>query len=539
MKVLRWKQLSSMIFLLLIVMSVVVGCSKDNSTKSNSDQKETKETAEQDASKKGSKELVVVLEGEPTSLDPQNSTDGNSSNVQESIFEGLLTFDSEMKLVPLLAKNYSFNEEATAITFELKEGIVFHDGTTFNAEVVKANLDFVRNEENGLARASFFEFINEVVVDNEYKVTIKSKEPNSAMAAYMAHAAASFKSVEEIKKKQADSNYNLDRNPVGTGPFTFVEWRDGVHVKLKASDNYWDKDNQPKLSGIVFKPVTEANTRVNMLKTGEADVVTKLPTQNVKELSDTEGIDVFTGPSLNLFYVGMSLKHEKYQDVRVRQALNYAVNKDQLISQVMDGYGVVADSAIAPGVSGYAKQEAYEYNLEKAKQLLADAGYEKGFKATLWTRNETEFIAVAENVAIQLKAAGIEVEVQALESGTLFDKLDNNQGTDLWIGRWSPSTGEADWGLRPNFGSDRVPPSYNNSGFYVNKEVDQLLQKALQSPTEEGRLENYGKIQEIVFKDAPWIFLYVPENSVAKRSNVDNVTILPSDDVRVNGAEKK
>jgi glutathione transport system substrate-binding protein len=539
MKALRWKQLSSMIFLLFVVMSVVVGCSKDTSKETNSNQKETKETTEQDAAKKGKKELVVVLEAEPTSLDPQNSTDGNSGNVQDSIFEGLLTFDSKMNIVPLLAKSYSFNEDATAITFELKKGIVFHDGTPFNAEVVKENLDFVRDEKNGLARAGFFKFINEVVVDNEYKVTIKSKEPNSAMAAYMAHNSASFKSVEEIKKKKADPNYNLDRNPVGTGPFKFVEWRDGVGVKLKAFDNYWDKENQPKISGIVYKPVTEANTRVNMLKTGEADVVTKLPTQNVKELSDNKDINVFTGPSLNVFYVGMSLKHKQYQDVRVRQALNYAINKDQLISQVMDGYGVVADSAIAPGVSGYAKQEAYEYNLEKAKQLLADAGYKHGFKATLWTRNETEFMTVAENVAIQLKEAGIEIKVQAFESGTLFDKLDNNQGTDLWIGRWSPSTGEADWGLRPNFGSDRVPPNYNNSGFYVNKEVDQLLQKALQSPTKEDRLENYAKIQQIVYKEAPWIFLYVPENAVAKRSNVDNVTILPSDGVRVTGVEKK
>ncbi|WP_316568601.1 glutathione ABC transporter substrate-binding protein [Neobacillus sp. YIM B06451] len=537
MKALKQKKLSRMIFLLLIAMSVLVGCTKDNSTQTNSNQNEPKKTEEQ--AKERNKELVVVLEAEPTSLDPQNSTDGNSGSVQEPIFEGLLTFDTEMKLVPALARNYSFNEEATAITFELKEGVTFHDGTPFNAEVVKENLDFVRNEKNGLARAGFFEFISEVVVDSEYKVTIKSKEPNSAMAAYMAHTAATFKSAEEIKKKQADANYNLDRNPVGTGPFQFVEWRDGVHVKLKASNNYWDKENKPKLSGIVYKPVTEANTRVNMLKTGEADVVTKLPTQNVKELSDTEGIDVFTGPSLNVFYVGMSLKHEKYKDVRVRQALNYAVNKDQLISQVNDGYGVVADSAIAPGVAGYAKQEAYEYDLEKAKQLLAEAGYEKGFKATLWTRKETEFIAVAENVAIQLKAAGIEVEVQAFESGTLFDKLDNNQGTDLWIGRWSPSTGEADWGLRPNFGSDRVPPNYNNSGFYQNKEVDQLLKKALQAPTEDGRQENYAKIQGIVYKEAPWIFLYVPENAVAKRNNVDNVTILPSDDVRVTGAEKK
>ncbi|RSK29323.1 glutathione ABC transporter substrate-binding protein [Bacillus sp. HMF5848] len=535
----------------MIVMSVVVACSSNSSEDASNAPEpqtttdDTSTTTEPNASEASEEEtdemlpLTVGLEAEPTSLDPFNATDGNSANIQQTIYEGLLRFDPDMNLEFLLATGYEYNEDATAITFTLRQGVTFHDGSTFNAEVVKANLDFVRNDENGLARSSFFSFIDEVIIEDENTVTIRSAEPNSAMASYMAHVSATFKSINEITKKVEDSDYNLDRNAIGTGPYKFLEWKDGQYVKVVPNDNYWNADQLPKLKDITFIPVQEASTRVNMLKTGELDVISKLPTLNAEELSQAEGIDVFTGPSLNVFYVGISLKHEKYQDVRVRQAMNYAIDKNALISQVVDGYGTIADSAIAPGVYGYKSQQAYTYDLDKAKQLMEEAGYENGFEATLWTRNETSFVAVAENIAIQLEKIGVKVKVEPYESGTLFDMLDNNKGTDLYIGRWSPGTGEADWGLRPNFASDRVPPNYNNSGFYVNEQVDTLLNSAIQTSDQNEALAHYAEVQEIVYEEAPWLFLFVPDNVVAKRSNVSGVTVLPADSVLVGNADKE
>jgi glutathione transport system substrate-binding protein len=216
--------------------------------------------------------------------------------------------------------------------------------------------------------------------------------------------------------------------------------------------------------------------------------------------------------------------------------MNHAINKDQLIAQVMDGYGKVADSAIASTVFGYAQQSVYEYDVEKAKQAMTDAGYPDGFKATLWTRNATEFVSVAEFVAMQLKEIGIDVEVQTFESGTLFDKLDSGVGTDIWIGRWGPGTGEADYGLRPNFATDRIPPNWNNSGSYINAQVDQLLNEALQSPDQDVTLAKYKELQEIIYADAPWIFLYVPDLVAAKRSEVKDAFIDRNGTIRLNQA---
>lgn len=480
--------------------------------------------------------LVVALEAEPTSLDPFNTTDGVSTSVQKTMFEGLLKFDQNLQIEPFLAESFSYNDDATQLIFKLRENVYFHDGSKLTADVVKLNYDYVRNSENAMARRSFFSFISDIEVLNDYELIIHSAEPNASMASYLAHPAAGLKSAEVIEMKLANPDYNMDRNPVGTGPFVIGEWRDGQHVIVNAFDNYWDTDNQPQLEAVEFRPVAEASTRVNMLKANEIHFVATLPTGEADQLSTDPDVTVYADPSMNVFYVGMNLQHEKYQDVRVRHAMNHAINKDQLIAQVLDGFGRVADSAIAPSVYGYSRQRIYDYDLEKAKGLLAEAGAEDGFSATLWTRNSTEFVAIAEFVAIQLRALGIDVEVQALESGTLFDALDAGENTDLWIGRWSPGTGEADWGLRPNFASDRVPPNYNNSGFYINEEVDALLNSALANPNTEERLASYRRAQEIIYQEAPWVFLHVVDALSAQRNEVGGIYVSPEGAVNINRA---
>ena len=233
---LKW--LKSIVILLCCGILVACSSSQTNTEGKDTDKKPDEKTPPTEQVVE-LKELVVGIEAEPTSLDPFNSTDGNSATVQSTMFEGLLRFDEGMNIVPVLATDYSFNEDASEITFTLREGVIFHDGSMFNAEVVKENLDFVRDRENGLARASFFSFIEEVVVNSDYSVTIKSAEPNSAMASYMAHSSASFKPVSQINEKKENPDTNLDRNPIGTGPFVFVEWKDSEHVVVKRNEDYW------------------------------------------------------------------------------------------------------------------------------------------------------------------------------------------------------------------------------------------------------------------------------------------------------------
>lgn len=532
----KWVLLSASF---LLATAVITGCSSTSSQPPTTDPKTAEQAQQTETSKvEQNAEVTVALEAEATSLDPWNSTDSNTLHILSTMFEGLLTLDENGEIAPVLATDYKLSADATSLTFHLRKGVSFHDGTPFDAQVVKKNLDYVRDKANGMARASFFGFIKEVTVADPYTVTIAAKEPDSAMVAYMAHPSASFKSLKELQKKIDDPKYSLDRNPVGTGPYKFSEWKNGQSIKVTAFTDYWNKEKPAKLAAIVFKPVTEASTRVNMLKAGEVDLVTSLPTLDARKMGTDSSVDVFSGPSLNMLYVGINAKLDKYKDKRVRQALNYAINKEQLISQVADGFGTVADSPLSPLVKGYAKQQSYAHDVDRAKALLAEAGYPNGFTATLWTRNSTEFVAIAENIKIQLQSVGIKVEVQAYESGTLFEKLDAGQGTDLFIGRWGTGTAEADWGLRPNFASDRVPPNYNNSGFYMNKQVDQLLNDALKMTDNKAAQQIYADAQKVIMDEAPWIFLYVPDVVIAKRKNVSDVSVA-LDTVRLNAAYKK
>jgi glutathione transport system substrate-binding protein len=526
-----------MLLVTVLSISLLSACSGNNAGNNNAGTEsaapETSAPTEEVIAE--AKPLVVGIEAEPTSLNPYNSTDGNSTGIQGSMFEGLLKLDVNMKIQPSLAESYKVSDDAKSITFTLRKGVTFHDGSELTATVVKDALDFVRNKENEQARASFFSFIEKIEVADDSNLTIYSAEPNSAMAAYMTHSAGSIISPKELEKKKADKSYNLDRNPVGTGPYQFAEWKDGQYVKVVPYQNYWDKEHPAKLASIEYKPVTEASTRVNMLKTGELDIVKNLPSLSAKELEGDAAIDIAKTPSMDVFYVAANLKLEQYNK-EVRQAMNYAIDKEQIISQVVNGYGRVADSAIAPNVVGYQAQTPYAYNIEKAKELMKQGGYENGFDATLWTRNETEFVAIAENVSIQLAKIGINAKVVPLESGTLFDKLDAGEETDMYIGRWSPGTGEADWGLRPNFHSTRVPPSYNNSNFYVNTAVDKLLDDALATPDATQAQGYYNEIQKIVFEDAAWVYLYSPESIIGKSKKVSDVVVIPTGYLDLNNA---
>ncbi|MFC4777376.1 ABC transporter substrate-binding protein [Paenibacillus sp. GCM10023252] len=534
------KWLSTLLVLMLSI-SILAACSGKNNNAgegANASNSPAPTVEPTEAPKAEPQPLVVGIEAEPTSLNPYNSTDGNSTGVQGSMFEGLLKLDVNMKIQPSLATEYKVSDDAKSITFTLREGVTFHDGAKLTAQGVKDALDFVRTEENQQARKSFFSFVDTITVADETHLTITSKDPNSAMAAYMTHSAGSIISPLELEKKKADANYNLDRNPVGTGPYKFAEWKNGQYVKVVPFDNYWDKEHAAKLASIEYKPVTEASTRINMLKTGELDIVKNVPSLSAKELEGSADLDISKTPSMDVYYVGLNLKNKQYNK-EVRQAINYALDKDQLITQVVNGYGRVADSAIAPNVVGYKAQTPYPFDEAKAKELMKQGGYEKGFEATLWTRNETEFVAIAENVSIQLAKVGINAKVVPLESGTMFDKLDAGKETDMWIGRWSPGTGEADWGLRPNFHSTRVPPNYNNSGFYVNAAVDKLLDDALATPDAAKAQGFYDEIQKTVFEEAAWGFLYSPESIIGKSKKVSNVVVVPTGYLDLNNAVKE
>ncbi|WP_045519017.1 glutathione ABC transporter substrate-binding protein GsiB [Neobacillus niacini] len=522
------KYLTALLTSLMVVILVLTGCSgKSSATDANQKPKTEKKQEAQPLAKKEGNSLTIAISSNLVSMDPHDTNDTLSGSIQSTMLEGLVGFDKDMKMIPVLAESYEASDDAKVFTFKLKQGIKFHDGTPFNAEAVKANIDRVANPDNKLKRYSMFALVDKAEAVDEYTFRVTLKEPFGAMLNNFAHPAARIISPEALKKYGKD----VSMHPVGTGPFKFSEWDQSDHLTVEKNPDYWVK-GLPKVDGIKFKPVPENGARVAMLQTGEADFIYPVPTEQAETLNGKDGIVVENKPSIVARYMSMNTTKKPFNDVKVRQAINYAINKEAFIKVVNRGYGSEMDSIIPEGLQFYSKQTPYPYNPEKAKQLLKEAGYENGFETTVWGANNSDAMKAMEFLQQQLGQVGIKVNVEPMEAGTLTDKIWSVQDAkdaevDLYYGGWSSSTGDADWGIRPLLAGTSIPPKSYNVAYYQNEKADQLINGALQTADPEKRKEAYAEVQELIWKDAPWAYLIVEDTMAGKKNYLEGVYLLP------------
>jgi len=529
------KRNSFLSLLVLMLVLVLAACSGDSGdSKDGGDKKEPEQ-----ATKEG-KDIVIAVASTFTGMDPHDTNDTLSGSVQRTIFEGLVGFDEEMNVVPMLAKEYTANDEATEFTFILNEGINFHDGTPFNAEAVKVNFDRVSDPDSGLMRHSLYSLIEKTEVISEYEVKFTLSEPFGAMINTFAHPAGlihSPKALEEFGKDVAT-------NPVGTGQFKFVEWKPGEGLEVTKNEDY-RVEGEPKVDSLTFKPVTENGSRIAMLQTGEADFIYPVPTEQADSVDGKDGIEVDSKPSIVVRYMTMNTFKAPYNDLKVRQALDLAVDKEAFIQVVTNGHATVMDSIIAPDVQFYSKQEPTTPDVEKAKALLAEAGYEDGFKATIWGANNSSAMKAMEFLQQQLAQVNVEVEVVPMEAGTLSDKIwsvekPEDAEIDMYYGGWSPSTGDADWGIRPLLGgADNFPPKSYNVSYYDNAEVNDLIKAALETADTEKRAAAYEEMQSLLWNDVPWISLTAENTISGKKNYLTGIYLLPDGSLDVRNLDIK
>ncbi|SHJ61225.1 glutathione ABC transporter substrate-binding protein [Paramaledivibacter caminithermalis] len=536
------------VFVLFLVMALVVsslvGCgNKTDTGAASQEQKQEATEKTQDESKtpaKDNKDIVIAVADTFISMDPHDTNDTLSYSAQKTMMQGLVGFDKEMNVIPVLAESYEANEDATEFTFKLRKGIKFHDGTDFNAQAVKVNIDRLANPENKLKRHSLFAIVDHTEVIDDYTVKVVLKEPFGAMINTFAHPAAmmhSPKALEEFGKE-------VSRNPVGTGPFVFKEWISGTYLKVVKNENYW-KPDYPKVDSITFKPVKENGSRIAMLQTKEADFIYPVPAEQIEAINGKDGVIVETKPSIIVRYLAMNCNKKPFNDVRVRKAINYAINKEAFAKVVYGGYMEKMDSIIAPNTQFYSKQEnTYDFNLEKAKELMKEAGYENGFETEIWSNNSSGTIKGMEFLQQQLAQIGIKANLVPMESGTRLERIwtvENPEDAELqmYYGGWSPSTGDADWGIRPLFAGESFPPNSYNTAYYNNEEANKWIKKGIATADNEERREAYEKVQEIIWNDAPWAFLGVNLTMGGRQEYLEGVYLLPDGSLSVEDAEIK
>ena len=483
--------------------------------------------------------LLVGLVAEPVNLDPPQVTDLNSLRVARRIVETLVTFPEEStQIVPGLAESWTISKDGLTYTFKLRKGVKFHDGTPFNAEAVKFSIERQFNPEhpaNKLGKYPFANFffgnVKAVEAMDDSTVRFVLKEPRASFLAVLTSGAASIVSPTAIRKWGAD--YPL--NPVGTGPFRYVSWQRGQQVVLEKNPDYWK--GAVKLDRVVYRPIVEDQARLTELMTGAVDLIVGVPPDFVGQLEGSPKVTIAKQVGAHVWYLGINNQKKPFDDKRVRQALNYAVNKDAIVKDVLKGTGAVSKGPVLPNTWGAdAALKAYPYDPQKAKQLLAEAGYPNGFTTTLWVPESGSGmqspVAMSTVMQSNLKAVGVNVALQTMEWGAFLAKL-RSQEQELFALSWMAGTEDPDMVMYPLLHSSQWTPNGPNRALYKNTRFDELLTQARLVTDQAERAKLYREAQKILVEDAPWIFVDHEVQISASSKRVQGFKLHPSFDLRV------
>lgn len=445
-----------------------------------------------------------------SSLDPRNANSTAMATILSHLYNGLLKTDEKGQVVPDLAESYK-QISPTEWEFTLKKGVTFQDGTPLTADDVKYTLDTIADPSKNFKLKADFAFMKAEVVDPEH-VIIRTDTPYAAFPLRLTYVKIIPKAYVE---KVGDAEFA--KKPIGTGPYQFVEWNKGDRLVMKAYDQYFE--GAPKIKNVVFRVIPEAAARIAALESGEVDIAATIPTSEADRLKSEQGIQVVGGPTTRVVFIGLNAQNcPPLQDVRVRQALNYAVDRDAIIKGVLDGYATKIATIATPEYEGYdASVTPYEYNPEKAKQLLAEAGYPNGFSvefsATNATMNGTD---VVQAIASQLEKVGVHATVVQEDPNQQRDKISSKQVAPLYIngvgGPYSNLDLVAKLGLSTG----------ERYSTFSNPEFDALREKAITTDDKDQRLKLDSDLQKMAKDLAPVIFLW--QQQVLYAYKADRVT---------------
>ena len=478
--------------------------------------------------------LVVGQIAEPKALDPAAVTAVNDFRILMNVYDGLVRYKSgTLEVEPALATSWEISDDGTVYTFSLRDGVSFHDGSPFNAEAVKFNFDRMLNEDHPFHDTGpfplsfFFSAITSTEAVDDMTVRFTLNAPYAPFLSNLAYPTGLIVSPAAVEQHGAD----FGRNPSGTGPFVFKEWRSNEAVVVEKNAAYWD--GAPSLDAVIYRPITDANTRVAEMLAGGIDMMVEVPPVS---LSQFQGDD-FTvveqaGP--HVWFLILNAKEGPFANKLVRQAANYAVNKSALVNDVLEGTADVAAGPTPPAFA-WAYNEAlepYPYDPEKAKALIAESGVEDldlTFYVTEGGSGMLDPVAMGTAIQADLAAVGFDVTIETYEWNTFLGEVNPGLEGKADMAEMAWMTNDPDTlpylALRTEAWPDK---GGFNSGYYSNPEVDELLNAARVSTDQAERAELYKKMQEIVQEDAPWVFVANWKQNAVTSDKVENFRLEPS-----------
>ncbi len=490
--------------------------------------------------------LVVGQIAEPKSLDPHTVTAVNDFRILMNVYEGLVRYaDGTLQVEPALAESWSISDDGLSYTFKLRAGVKFHDGSALDAAAVKFNFDRMLDESHPFHDTGpfplsfFFSAIDGVAAPDAGTVVFTLKEPYAPFLSNLAYPTGLIVSPAAVREHGAE----FGRNPSGTGPFRFAEWQSNAKVVVVRNDDYWGA--APSLEALIFRPITDANTRVAEMLSGGLDLMVEVPPDNVAQFAADDAFTVYEQAGPHVWFLILNAKEGPMADKRVRQAVNYAIDKRALVDNVLQGTAAVAAGPTPPAFA-WAYNESlqpYPHDPDKARELIAAAGHEGAeltFYVTEGGSGMLDPVPMGAAIQADLAAVGLQVEIETYEWNTFLGKVNPGLEGKADMAEMAWMTNDPDTLPYLALRTDAWPDKGGfNSGYYSNPEVDELLEAARRSTDQAERARLYKEMQTIVRDDAPWAFIANWKQNAVSGARVEGFKLQPSFFLLLGGVTKQ
>lgn len=451
--------------------------------------------------------LVAAIAGEPDQLDPHMTTSYFSFQVLENVYDTLVEPDENLDMQPALAESWELSEDQLTWTFQLRDDVTFHDGTEFTADDVLYSYNRIIDEE--LSNAWRLSAIEEITAPDEHTVEITVSQPSPNLLSNL----GGFKGMAIVQEANVTSG-DITTHPIGTGPFAVDDYTSGDSISLTANENHWS--GKPEVPGVEFRFISEGSTAIAALKSGEIDWTDSIPTQQVEALqAETETVTLGQTPSNDYWYLALNEAREPWNDVRVRQAIAYAIDRDAIVQATTYGTAVANQLAIPEQSVWYHEYSPYTTDIDTARDLLDQAGVTDVTMDLMVTSEYPETVTAAQIIADNLEPLGITVEIRSPDFATWLDEQ-NTGNFDMLMMGWLGNIDPDDF-----YYAQHHSDGANNAQGYSNPEVDDLLDEARTETDDATRQRLYADLATIIADEVSYIYLYNPSVIQAWSADLD------------------
>lgn len=439
--------------------------------------------------------LIAAIAGEPDQLDPQKTSSYFSFEVLENVFDTLVEPDENLEMRPALAESWTVSPDQLTWTFRLRDGVTWHDGSPFTADDVVYSYRRIIDEK--LSNVDKFSAVNDVTAPDPSTVVVRVKEPTPNLLTNL----GGFKGMAVVSRRNVESG-EIATRPMGTGPFSFASQRSGDSITLTANPNYWG--GAPKIPGVTYRFISEPSTALSALQAGEVDWTDSIPAQRVEQLRNDDSIHLAVTPSNDYWYFALNQARAPWNDVRVRRAIAYAIDRDAIVQATSYGTAVANQLAIPEGNPWYVRYDQYRYDLDEAKRLLDESGVRPTALDMLVTSEYPETVTAAQVVADNLAPLGISVNIRTVDMATWLDEQ-NTGNFDMLMMGWLGNIDPDDF-----YYAQHHTGGSNNAQKFSDPEVDRLLDAGRVETARDARADDYAKAAVQIADQVSYIYLYNP-----------------------------